>query len=104
MNITNIYKTVMQELTRFVRPDPERHWALLLVVAFVAFFGTVVWNVWAFETVVSGESIPSNVPVALVKEADNESALISVRTFFERRAAEEAKYVNGGYSYTDPSQ
>lgn len=82
--------------------DPVRDWLVLLTVATIALAGIIVWNVWAFDTVAAGGTIGSPAPEA--PAVLNNSSLDTIRTIFENRAAEEAKYRTGTYRYADPSQ
>lgn len=82
--------------------DPIRDWLMLLTLAIIAFVGIVVWNVWAFDTVAGGGTIGA--PTTKAPAAFNPAALDKIRIIFENRAAEEAKYMTGVYSFTDPSQ
>ena len=81
--------------------DPIRDWLMLLTLAMIAFVGIVVWNVWAFDTVAGGGTIGA--PTIKAPVAFNPAALDTIRTIFVNRAAEEAKYMIGVYSFTDPS-
>lgn len=81
--------------------DPTRDWLLILTFAIVVLAGVVVWNIWAFDTVASGGNIGSSAPEA--SPILNSGLLNTVRTTFETRAEEEAKYVTGVYRYSDPS-
>lgn len=82
--------------------DPVRDWLVVLTVSIFVFIGLVVWNVWAFDTVVRGGTIgtvATSTPATI-----NQSSLHEVYTIFEKRAEEKARYVTGVYRYTDPSQ
>ncbi len=81
--------------------DPVRDWLVLLIVAALAFIGIVAWNIWAFDTVAGGGTIGSPAPVA--PPAFSQSSLDTIRAIFASRAAEEAKYADGTYSFADPS-
>ena len=91
-------------LTRFSagRIDPERNWLTLLIGSAILLLIIVAWNVWAFETVVSGgtlgETHPAGAPSA------NVSALETISTVLDARAAEDNNYVSGAYRFADPAQ
>jgi len=104
MTLTTITERVKKMAGALLRPAPEVHWMALMTIAVVAFFGTLVWNIWAFQTVVHGDSIPAE-PVATTSPASTDSASVSAtRTLIMMRAQEEAKYADGTYTYADPSQ
>lgn len=64
--------------------------------------GVIVWNVWAFDTVVQGGIIGT--PSDNTSSAFSRSSLDTIHAIFASRAEEEAKYRTGAYSYADPSQ
>ena len=82
--------------------DPVRDWLVMLTLSTIALIGIVVWNVWAFDTVAGGGTIgtaKTTPPSAL-----NSASFSSIRSIFDRRAAEEAKYETCAYKFADPSQ
>jgi hypothetical protein len=104
MNIPSLATALLERARRGARADPARDWLALLALSAIALAGIVVWNVWAFETVAGGGAI--GVPPAKTASpaVPDRAALDAVRTLFEGRAAEKAKYSNGAYRYADPSQ
>lgn len=82
--------------------DPERDWITILIMSAVLLSGIVVWNLFVFDTVASGGVIGS--PPAAESPMFSQSSLDAIRTVFENRAAEEAKYITDEYHYADPSQ
>jgi hypothetical protein len=101
----NILSTIVTFLKRFrygANIDPVRDWLAMLSLSAVVLVGIIVWNVWAFNTVASGGVIGAEAPKAL--PTFNRASLDTIRTIFESRATEEAKYVAGVYRYADPSQ
>jgi len=84
------------------RLDPARDWLVVLIFFSIAFLGIVVWNVWAFDTVAGGGVIGTPAPSATA--TFDRTSLEAIRTIFESRADEEAKYVTGVYRYADPSR
>ncbi|MDD3531204.1 MAG: hypothetical protein PHV99_01250 [Candidatus Pacebacteria bacterium] len=82
--------------------DPVRDWLVLLSLSAIALVSIIVWNAWAFDTVSGGGAIGSTTVKA--PEVFNQSSLNTIRTIFENRAAEEAKYESGMYTFIDPSQ
>jgi len=93
---------LLTQTRRSIRPDPGRDWLVLLTFSGVALASLLVYNMWLFETVagggvLSGEAVDLTPPVS-------PSAVTIVRTVFEQRASEEAKYVTGTYRLSDPSQ
>jgi len=81
--------------------DPVRDWLVLLSLSAIALAGIIVWNAWAFDTVSGGGAIGTQ--TAKVPEVFNQGSLNTIRGVFESRAAEEAKYRAGIYTFTDPS-
>ncbi len=82
--------------------DPERDWIVMFLVSIIALAGIIVWNAWAFDTVANGGTIGT--PVTTTTTVFNQTSLETIRTIFDSRAAEEAKYTGGVYQYADPSQ
>ncbi|MFA5942787.1 MAG: hypothetical protein WC798_03935 [Candidatus Paceibacterota bacterium] len=82
--------------------DPVRSWFAMLTFSMIALAGIIVWNVWAFDTIVSGgvigTSATSTVPVF------SQESLDTIRDIFEQRAKEALKYETGTYRFADPSQ
>ncbi len=84
------------------RIEPTRDWFVLLTIFGMLFVVSAVWNAWLFNRVVSGNSLA---PVATSTSATfSKASLDAVEHLFEERAAEEAKYANGEYGFTDPSR
>lgn len=102
MNTFNSIGSLFKRMRSGASVDPIRDWLMLLTLAIIAFVGIVVWNVWAFDTVAGGGTIGA--PTTKAPAAFNPAALDKIRIIFENRAAEEAKYMTGVYSFTDPSQ
>lgn len=82
--------------------DPERDWLVLVILSVIMLSGIIVWNAWAFDTVVNGGVIGS--PASSTPPIFNQSALDAIRTVFDNRATEETKYTSDVYHYIDPSQ
>lgn len=81
--------------------DPARDWIALLTLALIIFAGILVWNAWAFDTVVSGGVIGNQ--NVTEKPLFNSDSLMHINAVFTARSAEEGKYVTGVYQYADPS-
>ena len=62
----------------------------------------IVWNAWIFDTIAEGGVIGT--PIGETPPIFSRSSLDRVRTVFEDRAAEEARYRTGAYRFADPSQ
>ncbi len=76
--------------------DPARDWALLLSLALVVIIASVAWNVWFFFEVLNAQ------PVVEAPATEEETDTVApLRTLFEERAAEEARYRNE-YRFVDP--
>lgn len=82
--------------------DPERDWIVLLILSTIILAGVVVWNAFVFDTVVQGGVIGAapSAPAPVF----NQSSLDAIHEVFANRAAEEEKYLSGGYQYADPSR
>lgn len=102
MTISDSTKTFFHRLRTGVRRDPFRDWLILLALAVFSFLCIVVWNVWAFDTVANGGVIGRT--ATTTPQAFDRTAVNAIRTIFEMRAEEEAKYMTGVYRYSDPSQ
>ena len=83
-------------------PDPGRDWRILLIAFGVILIITIGWNVWAFETVVDGGTLGDTHKI--VAPVETTSALDTLPALLDTRAAEDSKYINGGYRFADPSQ
>jgi hypothetical protein len=81
--------------------DPARDWIALLTLSLIIFAGILVWNAWAFDTVVGGGVIGSQ--SVAEKPLFNSDSLTQINAVFTARSAEEGKYVTGVYQYADPS-
>jgi hypothetical protein len=101
MNISSIKDSFLKQV-QYGAPNPVRDWLALVIVSTIALAGIIVWNVWAFGTVVQGGVIGSATTTST--PAFSRSSLDQINTIFANRAAEESKYVNGIYQYADPSQ
>ena len=84
------------------RANPARDWAMLLCATALALVLLLAWNIWAFKTVVSGGTLGEARPPAVAPPAAN--ALDEISGLLSARAAEDAKYIDGTYRFTDPSQ
>lgn len=67
----------------------------------IALAGIFIWNVWAFDTVANGGVIGT---ATSTPQAFSQSSLNTIRSIFEDRAEERAKYETGTYRFSDPSQ
>lgn len=83
------------------RRDPDRDWLTLLGFAALVFSVILVWNMWLFDTVAKGGVIGS--APASSSAVQGSASLQTVQAIFANRAAEETKYANGTYRFTDPS-
>lgn len=76
---------------------PGRDWLVLLTCFIIALAISVVYNLWTFSQVTSGQKI-GNAPVTTSAEIK----LDQVKNLFEARAAERAHY-SSDYRFVDPS-
>ena len=100
--MSTITTSFFKRLRSLAPLDPERDWIVMFLVSIIALSGIIVWNAWAFDTVANGGTIGT--PVATTTPVFNQSSLETIRTIFDSRAAEEAKYASKLYQYVDPSQ
>ena len=84
-----------------LQPNPTRDWAVLLSFAGLILALIVVWNVWAFETVVNGGTLGS--AATSTQPVFSQTSLDTIQNLLMSRAAEDTKYTNGDYRFTDPS-
>lgn len=83
--------------------DPIRDWFVLITVSGILLIAIVAWNIWAFSTVANGGTLGASGTQSAQSSFDTTS-LNAVRTTFQNRATEAAKYETGVYRYADPSQ
>lgn len=102
MNISNKTRSFSSRIRSAAHPDHVRDWLVLLTLSIFAFLSIIVWNVWAFDTVVNGGIIGAN--ATSTPQTFSRSSIDAIHTTFAKRAAEEAKYETGVYRYADPSQ
>ena len=81
---------------------PSRDWFALLGVGGVLLVGILVYNVWVFNQLASGNTLGAQVTSS--PSVFNRSSLDAIQKVFSDRAAEETKYLNGTYHFTDPSR
>ncbi len=101
MHIFDSLSSFLKRLRSGASVDPIRDWLILLTLSTIALAGIIVWNVWAFDTVAGGGTIGASVIQA--PAAFSRTSLDAIHAIFVNRAAEEAKYETGVYSFTDPS-
>jgi hypothetical protein len=82
--------------------DPARDWIVLLIASAAVLVAVIAWNIWVFEHVAQGGGIGTD--MAAEPAAFSRTSLDTIRAVFANRAAEEAKYASGAYTFTDPSQ
>lgn len=102
MTIPRTIEAFADRLRSGARLDPVRDWLMLLALSIIVFIGIVAWNISAFSTVARGGVIGAG--ATSTPAAFNRSSLDVIHAIFEKRAAEEVKYVTGVYRYADPSQ
>ena len=98
----NYSKFFSEKIKPLLHPDPARDWFTLFVLSILLLSGIIVWNAWAFDTVVNGGVI--NPTTISINPIFNKSSLDTIHTIFVNRAAENEKYTSGIYHFTDPSQ
>lgn len=85
------------------RINPGRDWIALLTLSAFALAFILVWNLWAFETVVTGGTL-GGAGASSTSAFVNRAPLDAIQSVFDARAAEDAKYIGGTYRFADPSQ
>lgn len=91
-----------QITSKLERPDPTHSWRLFMRAFMLATIALTAWNVWIYTRVAGGETIDAS--AVQTPPVLDESSLNVVHTVLDNRAVEEAKYADGAYRYTDPSQ
>lgn len=104
MNIPLLASSLLERARRAARANPARDWLALITLSVIVLAGIVVWNIWAFETVVGGGAIGAAPSKTAPSMMPDRASLDAIRALFEERAAEKANYANGAYRYADPSQ
>ena len=102
MKISHNIVATFKRIGRSSYADPARDWLILITLSTIALAGVIVWDIWAFDTVAGGGVIGTAVSQA--PTVFDTSALDTVHTLFDSRAAEGSKYVTGTYHFVDPSQ
>jgi hypothetical protein len=102
MTIFNFFGSLIKRIRSGTTADPVRDWLVLLSLSTIVLISIIVWNAWAFDTVAGGGFIGTS--TAKAPEVFNQASLNTIRSIFEYRATEEARYESGVYSFADPSQ
>lgn len=103
MNASRHLTKLLNRTELAARVDPARDWLLVLIVAFGILLTIVGWSVWNFNILLR-DGIAPDASAVSTEPAFNKTSVEAVRIIFADRAAEEAKYVSGVYSFADPSQ
>jgi len=100
------YTRALSSLTVYARKirygdrlRPQRDWYLIVVVATVLLIVSAGWSYWVFHETSLAESNAKNSADASI----NTSVIDTVRTVFDKRAAERAHYQTD-YRFVDPSR
>lgn len=102
MNLLKNNSKFSKQLHDIAHLDPVRDWFVLMTLSLLALSVILVWNVWAFDTLTNSEGVMAT-PGASAP-VFKQSSLETTRSIFDNRDAQEAKYVSGEYTFTDPSQ
>lgn len=102
MDTSLLITKIKERLGYGSRIQPTRDWLALLSFVIIVFAGILIWNVWAFSTVVQGGVIGTT--ASSTPPVFSQSSLDAIRSVFAQRSAEEAKYQTGVYRFADPSQ
>ena len=81
------------------RLNPSRDWIIILSCALVGMVVIMLWNMWFFFAVLNQEAV---LPATTQTKNVDTSSIEKVRTTFEVRALEEARY-RSEYRFIDPS-
>lgn len=101
MKPSQLLDQILGRLHVRVEHDPARDWLVLFTCGLFAFVCIVVWNIYTFGVVAEGGvigKVATSTPVTF-----DRSSIDKIRTVFEQRAGEEAKYAGGVYRFADPS-
>lgn len=90
---------ILKKLSYGPRIRPARDWFVLLSITIVLLIASVLWNLWLLKSVEQGGTIGNEAPPPAFDAAPIES----VRTLFESRSAEEARF-RQEYRFVDPSR
>jgi hypothetical protein len=97
------FRTFFSKLKYGRRLKPEQDWFVLLLAALALLGISLVWNLWLFDDVKNGAVLGSaSAPLATLTASQR--SLGNVQQAFVARAAEEAKYETGAYTFIDPSR
>lgn len=102
MSLLNLLTPFIQRIRSKAHAEPLRDWVILSAITVVILAGVVTWNLWTFGAITGPSSIEEL--SADTRPALSPSALNTIQNIFEARAAEEARYETGVYSFSDPSQ
>jgi hypothetical protein len=85
------------------RLRPDQDWFALVAVGAALLVISVVWNLWLFDEVKSGEVLRgASAPLSTLTA--NERSISVIQESFTTRTAEESQYETGGSTFVDPSQ
>jgi hypothetical protein len=102
MNLSKLTAILSKYLRAFRYGDrvrPLRDWLLLISIAGLLLIGSGGWSFWLFTQISNKQEATVAIPAA----ATGTASLESVRTIFEKRAAERAHYISD-YHFVDPSR
>lgn len=90
-------RTILKYLSYGSRIRPARDWYYLLLLTILLVVLSVAWNVWLFRSVEEGGPLGE----VAAPEAFDAAPIESVRSVFEARASEAARY-RDAYRFVDP--
>ncbi|MDB5244857.1 MAG: hypothetical protein JWN18_727 [Parcubacteria group bacterium] len=96
------FRSLSSRLHSTTQHDPVRDWLYMLAAFAILLVGIIGWDIWMFGRIEAGEM--SGEPTAAAVPTFNRAAFDSVHTTIVSRKAEQQKYIDGGYHYSDPSQ
>jgi len=103
LDLKNLPGQFVKHLSYGKRVAPRRDWFILLSVVLLLLAASGLYNFWVYTQVKSGSSI-NGVVASAPGSGFDASALAKVKDIFTLRAAEQAKYTSGAYSFIDPSK
>ena len=102
MNFDTFFHNIKSHIAYGPHVRPVRDWFALLGIGMVLLVGILLYNVWMFDRLASGNVIGTQ--IISTPSLFNRSSLDAIQKVFADRSAEETKYLNGTYTFSDPSQ
>ena len=101
MNFSNLLHSIKTRFSYGPYLRPARDWFVLLGVWAALLIGVLLYNVWVFDRLASGNTLGTQ--IVTTPSIFSRSSLDAIQKVFSDRATEEVKYTTGVYHFTDPS-